>query len=388
MSAGASAPSEAVPGIDATAPVTVRASARLLHVDALKAVASQLIVLHHLAFYGPMSDAAARWLPGVFEALSEYGRWAVQVFLVVGGYLAARSLAPAGRWATPSHPLRLVADRYLRLVLPLAATLVLALAGSALARAWMDHPSVPAAPSLAQVATHLLLLQDVVGQDALSAGVWYVAIDLQLFALLVAVLWGVHRLAPRASAAPALPWVVLAGIAISAFGFNRQPELDMWGVYFLAAYGLGVLAAWWPSAGPMRWAWGLAAVATVAAALALDWRPRLAVAVVTAVWLVLPWRRWLAEAREALGQLQPTVAWLGRISYSVFLVHFPVCLVVNAAFDRFVADHPGWQGAGVLLAWAASVAAGALFYRWVEAPAMRWVSGRARGVRCAQAETA
>lgn len=389
MSAGASAPSESAPGIDATAPAKGHTSARLLHVDALKAIASQLIVLHHLAFYGPMSDAAARWLPGVFDALSEYGRWAVQVFLVLGGYLAARSLAPAGRWVAPAHPLRLVADRYLRLVLPLAATLVLAVAGAALARAWMDHPSVPGAPSLGQVVAHLLLLQDVVGQEALSAGVWYVAIDLQLFALLVAVLWGLHRLAPAAaSVASALPWVMLAGIAVSAFGFNRQPELDMWGVYFFAAYGLGVLAAWWPSAGPMRWAWGLGAAAVVIAALALDWRPRLAVALATAAWLVLPWPRLFAGAREAAGRWRLLVAWLGRISYSVFLVHFPVCLVVNAAFDRFVADHPGWQGAGVLLAWAASVTAGALFYRWVEAPAMRWVSRRAPAVRRARPEVA
>lgn len=388
MSAGASAPSEPAPGIEATAPAPGHASARLLHVDALKAIASRRIVLHHLAFYGPMSDTAARWLPGVFEALSEYGRWAVQVFLVLGGYLAARSLAPAGRWAAPAHPPRLVADRDLRLVLPLAATLVLAVAGAALARAWMDHPSVPGAPSLGQVVAHLLLLQDVVGQDALSAGVWYVAIDLQLFALLVIVLWSVHRLAPRASAAVALPWVVLAGIAASAFGFNREADFDMWAPYFFAAYGLGVLAAWWPSAGALRWAWGLGAVAMLAAALALDWRPRLGVAVVTAVWLVVPWHRRLAEARAVLARFQPLVAWLGRISYSVFLVHFPVCLVVNAAFDRFVAEHPGWQGAGVLLAWASSVAAGALFYRWVEAPTMRWVSGRAPGVRRARAEVA
>jgi peptidoglycan/LPS O-acetylase OafA/YrhL len=82
------------------------------------------------------------------------------------------------------------------------------------------------------------------------------------------------------------------------------------------------------------------------------------------------------------------VAWLGRISYSVFLVHFPVCLVVNAAFDRFVVDHPGAHGAGVLLAWAASATAGAVFYRWVESPAMRWVSRRAGVRRPAPAEPA
>ena len=36
---------------------------RLPFIDALKALASQLIVLHHLAFYGPMSDYARSLAP-------------------------------------------------------------------------------------------------------------------------------------------------------------------------------------------------------------------------------------------------------------------------------------------------------------------------------------
>ena len=36
-------------------------------IDLFKAVASQLIVLHHLAFYGPMSDAAAPLVAGLLR---------------------------------------------------------------------------------------------------------------------------------------------------------------------------------------------------------------------------------------------------------------------------------------------------------------------------------
>ena len=35
-------------------------AARLPAIDALKAIACVLIVLHHLAFYGPMADIARR----------------------------------------------------------------------------------------------------------------------------------------------------------------------------------------------------------------------------------------------------------------------------------------------------------------------------------------
>ena len=60
------------------------------------------------------------------------------------------------------------------------------------------------------------------------------------------------------------------------------------------------------------------------------------------------------------------VAWLGRIAYSVFLIHFPVCMVVNAAWTRFLPTDPWTSLAGIVVAWGCSVAAGALFYRLVE----------------------
>ena len=64
--------------------------------DVLKGLSCVLIVGHHLAFYGPRSDAALPLAPQLIAWLSDYGRLAVQVFLVVAGYLAASGLAPAG----------------------------------------------------------------------------------------------------------------------------------------------------------------------------------------------------------------------------------------------------------------------------------------------------
>ena len=62
---------------------------RLALIDAFKAIASQLIVLHHLAFYGPMSDVAQDLAPALFAWLSQDARIAVQLFLVISGFLAA-----------------------------------------------------------------------------------------------------------------------------------------------------------------------------------------------------------------------------------------------------------------------------------------------------------
>ena len=162
---------------------SVSAGGRLPLVDVLKALASQLIVLHHLAFYGPMSDYARSLVPDALDWFYAYARIAVQVFLVIGGFLAAQSLQRQG---CLDSPLRLLWRRYLKLVLPYLVALLLAIAAAAIARHLMNHPATPAAPTLAQFLAHLLLLQGILGFDSLSAGVWYVAIDFQLYALLLA----------------------------------------------------------------------------------------------------------------------------------------------------------------------------------------------------------
>lgn len=343
--------------------------ARLPLIDALKALASQLIVLHHLAFYGPMSDAVRPWAGPLVDALSEHGRLAVQVFLVVAGFLAVRGLAPGG---VPKalDPVTLVRRRWVRLAGPYLAALAIAVTAAALGRALTDHDTVPDAPTLFQLLANAAMLQDILGQSALSAGIWYVAIDLQLYALLTVLLWVAHR-SPVPGAGPLL---VIALGAASLLGFNRDAQWDAWGLYFFGSYALGALAGW---AGPTRG--GRAALAALAAivvlgvaALALDFRPRIAVALATAMLLAWAMPRGLGARRLAW----PPIEWLGRISYSVFLVHYPVCMLVEAAAARWFPDAPLPAAAGLVLAWIGSTVAGALFHRWVETPLSARSPGR------------
>ncbi|WP_354677983.1 acyltransferase family protein [Cupriavidus plantarum] len=333
---------------------------RMACIDALKAVSSQLIVLHHLSFYGPMSDAAHSLAPGVIDWLADYARIAVQVFLVISGFLAARSLAPGGRLVVP-NPVATVWRRYRKLVVPYAAAIVVSIAGAAVARGWMVHDSIPAAPHVKQFLAHLLLLHSVLDVDALSAGVWYVAIDLQLFALLMAALW-----VARAGSAvfDERPWgmPLVAALAVaSLFWFNRDAAWDVWAIYFFGAYGAGSLAFW--ASDKSRSSRALVALAAVGvAALAVDFRLRIAVALATALVLAIARRGgWLENWPR--GRM---TAYFGKISYSVFLVHFPVCLMVNAFVHHVAPGQPVLNALGMVLAWGASNVAGALFYRHVE----------------------
>jgi peptidoglycan/LPS O-acetylase OafA/YrhL len=355
----------------------MRPSQRLPLIDLLKVIASQLIVLHHLAFYGPMADHAAPLMPLVVDWLADPARMVVQIFLVVGGYLAALSLAPDGRVHTPVQVGSRLFERYLRLALPLALAVLLAIVAAAVARNWMEHPSVPVAPSPTQFFAHLLLLQDVIGEEALLAGVWYVAIDLQLYVALVLWLALVAALMKGSQMTRhVLPCGVVMAVAWSAWCVNRDSTWDVFAPYFFAAYGLGVLAAWARGSQSARTAFAVALL-SVLVGLWLEWRGRLALAAALAVLL------WAAHEIRSRLEARPTPSrpvvldalhYLSQISYATFLVHFAVCLVVNAAFTTFAPPHAWLQATGVLLAWGGSIAAGALFHHFAEAPLMRWVS--------------
>ena len=336
----------------------VPTDSRLAFVDALKALASQLIVLHHLAFYGPMSDYAQPISPALFSWLSQHARIAVQAFLVMAGFLAAQALARDG--VLIERPaLTLLWRRYLKLVVPYIGALLLAVVAAAIARALIANDVIPAAPTLPQFIAHILLLQGVLGFDGLSAGVWYVAIDFQLYALLLAALWLARCAMPQRPAAGNL--LVVALVIASLFYFNRDADWDNWSIYFFGAYGLGAITYWAVQHRRVS-PWLLLIVAAALAALWFDYRSRIAVALAVAIAL--------GVARYTGGiqgwMKSRTIAWLGKISYAVFLVHFPISLVINALFERFASHTPPVQLAGMFIAWAACIAGGALFYRHVE----------------------
>lgn len=346
--------------------------ARQPGIDTLKVLASQIIVLHHLSAYGPVAEAMEHAAPALMDWLYGYGRMAVQVFLVLGGYLAVPSLMPAMAGGVSALGLSLW-RRYLRLAPPFLVALALAMAAAAVSRPWLSADLVPEHPSLDEWLAHALLLQEVMGVEALSAGIWYVAIDFQLHALLALLLW----LGQRGGQARTAQALVLGVAAASLLWWNRAPGLDDWSIYFFGAYGLGVMARWsgqWPQAWA-RGAWlaGLVVLGTLA--LLLEFRHRIALALAVALWLATA-QRWASWRLPLPCSLGAALHALGRSSYALFLVHFPVLLLGNALFAALEMSGPAAGVALFLAVWGVSVLLGWTFERWVEAPLGRWIKSR------------
>ncbi|MDM0115810.1 acyltransferase [Variovorax sp. J22R133] len=345
--------------------------------DMAKGVACLLIVGHHLCRYGPMPVGVETLAPALVNWLAQDGRLAVQIFLVIAGFLAAGSLAPDGVLRA-DQPLRRIVQRYGRLAMPYLAALCVSVLVAALVRPWFDDEAVPAAPTMAQLVAHGLLLQDLLGYEALSTGVWYVAIDFQLFVLALAVIAGADWLARRGSVHAANPgWLtaalVLALVCASLTVFNLHDELDNTAFYFFGAYGLGMLAFWIGRARrDSTWRIAVSLLAMLGlAALAWDWRSRIAIAVASALTITVAQRRGWLSMPKWLFSGTPFL-WLGRISYSLFLVHFPVILLVNAAVAQLGMHSPWIDALGMFMAVALSMVVASLLYRWVESRPASW----------------
>lgn len=336
-----------------------------------------LIVGHHLARYGPMPIGAVTLLPTFLGWLAEDGRLAVQVFLVIAGFLAAGSLAPDGM-SRKGRPVTQVLRRYARLVMPYLVALIVSVVVEALIRPWLDDSAVPAAPHMAQLIAHGLLLQDLLGYPALSAGVWYIAIDFQLFVLAVMATGTARMLQQRwRFGVRQARWIVVVLVLILAIAslalFNREPVLDDTALYFFGAYGLGMLAFWVGRATqPGTWRVGIALLALLGiAALVIDWRSRIAIALVTALTITIVQRNawsgpavWTVLARPLLR--------MGRISYSLFLIHFPMILLVNAVVGTLWPLQPLADVLGMVFAFCLSLVAAEWLHRWVEMRAVSW----------------
>jgi peptidoglycan/LPS O-acetylase OafA/YrhL len=331
---------------------------RLPFIDAVKGIACLVIVVHHLAVYGPMSEVIGAVYPQLIDTLVVYGRLAVQVFFVVAGYFVASQFAPNGV-TTSIHPGPLVWKRYKRLITPFLFAVTLAALITALVRPWFEHDSLSAAPTIGQLLAHLLLLYDLIGLEALSAGVWYVAVDFQLFAITTVLIALIHSMPSRWHSL--LPVVVVALTAWSLWQLNLHAQYEIAAPYFFGYYGLGMLAYW--SARTPAKGWFLALIALLGLiALGIEFRKSVATATLSALILSI------ASARGWLEQWPRSASlhWLGERSYSIFLIHYGLCIGVNAIWSVFFPTGLIVNALGILFAVAVSIAGGALLYRVVE----------------------
>ena len=341
-----------------------------LLIDFLKVFAALLIILHHLSSYGQMAEDARQFLPGVMTWLFEYGRYAVQIFLVMGGYLAAQSLTRTRDIRNPRTALKLIFNRYLRLFAPYVVALLITILCAWVARFWVQDEFVGESETLGQFLAHLFFLQGILGLDSISAGAWYVAIDWQLYAVL-AIMLGMFP------GFRSLIWVSTILIVASLLYFNRLSDYENYFIYFIGSYGLGVLAQLAKNdADPAvnRLARILIIIiGLVILVTSFDhlWIRNILAYCVAIALIVWGGRAYKDEKHAKMHNLVFSILWGSRRSYCAFLLHFSFILLANTLYIAWGMDqrHDGAMALAMMfLALVASWVAANYLYRFVEVP--------------------
>ncbi|QLQ24234.1 MAG: acyltransferase [Dechloromonas sp.] len=337
----------------------------LQFVIALRAVAATLIVWHHFAIYPPLAKWAAPLWGGVLDWLAQHAR-TTQVFFVVGGYVMARSMS--GRSWNLRGFRSFFVQRYFRLGLPYVGAIAMILPIYVLARDWLPEQVVGQPPTLPQLLAHLLFLQGVLGYEQLSAGLWFVCINFQLGLVYAAILVLRDTIGQgRVDFVGLLGWPLLA---FSLFHFNLDDGWDSWWFYFFPYFFLGIVIDRSVRGEAYKLEFWLCLLLFVGA-MTFEWRWRLLSALVVGLLLFVVERRgW-----GALWPQVPLISWLGRISFSLFLVHFPVLVLVGTLWTRFDWTSPAAGVTGLLVAYGLSLLVAELFHRFVEQPAA-WIYRR------------
>jgi peptidoglycan/LPS O-acetylase OafA/YrhL len=338
---------------------------RFAFVDALRGVAALWVVVFHAYGKNLLPMTGYRY-PEPIHWILNNGFLGVDIFFVISGFVIMQSML--GARVTPSYLGRFALRRSLRLDPPYWATIAAMIVLSYIMnRLQNDHAKLPL-PTWDSVVAHLFYLQWFLGYPQIVGVFWTLCYEIQFYLVLALFLgvwqWKRDWLPSR--------WVLFGPLwvfaALSITGVVQPtPALFVYGwPYFF----LGVVLNWVHNREERPIAFAIVAAATLALT---PFAPTKAViglitALVTAgaIYLVSV-QGWLATM--TLGRV---LQYLGRISYSLYLVH----MLFGTPVVRFGLRRLGtmdFAHASILIALcvAVSILGAHIMYVLIERPAVR-----------------
>lgn len=343
---------------------------RFAMIDGLRGIGALAIATYHIFRYGDLPAVAQSVVPEVLHTCILNGWMAVQWFFVIAGFAAVLSTR------TWQFSARQSALHVVRRVVRLGAVYWVALALTAVLTilaidGWDDRSLNESKPTVGQFVAHVLFLQDILGYESLNTGVWFIAIALQMDIAFIALLWisqfVASQLEHRCAVAGPISLVICFGpLAIwSLFWSIGDPKTDIWFHHFFCMFMLGGLLGWTVTDQlSSRWFWGY--VALVVIHLLTSFTYELFIALIAALCIYSAW---------SIGKLQtwlnaPALQLLGTLSYSLFVIHYPVSWMVGKIGYQLTGDHAGAAAAWLVACLVASLAAAWLLHNFVERPVL------------------
>src|ERR1035441_3767981 len=298
-----------------------RPGSRLMALDALRGIAAMAVVWMHVYCFSRLPELLA--LPSWLDFALRQGGLGVQVFFVLSGVVI--TLAVRGNRVTWGYVGYFALRRSLRLDPPYWTTLFLA---SALLVV-LGRP-----PGIGRFAAHVFYLQNIFQYQNIVSQFWTLCYEVQFYLVLVFLIGFGQRAGKRWGAVAGL---VLFGVSILLLTYQKTTHgwfLDWW-----YAFALGVATAGTLIREVHRVLWAALLLGMLAGSVRLHSGSVLAVTLTAAAIGLAGWAGKLST--WAGGSL---LQWLGRISYSLYLIHFP-----GSAVAKFASGHVHGRLSGVLV---------------------------------------
>ncbi|MGH8443555.1 MAG: acyltransferase family protein [Nevskiaceae bacterium] len=323
----------------------VAGGGRIASADLLRGLAALSVAWYHFTNGGPLLEDG--WL----RASGSHGWLGVHAFFVISGCVIPLSMHRAG-YALRQHAGTFVLKRLIRLEPPYLLAVLLCAVLGLLPALVPGFAGAPFALDSRQLALHVGYLNGLFEVPWLNPVFWSLAIEFQFY-LCMSILYPLLVLRRRW-----LSIALLAGAALSALALD-DPDLVF---HYAPLFAFGVIAFWCCT--ERIGARVFFVLAVLVAAIAMPALGAATTAVGAASALVLAFARW---------PVPRGLAFLGAISYSLYLLHVPVGgRVVN--LGARVAE--GELGRVLVLAAAllTSLLAAWLFFRLIERPAQHWAA--------------
>jgi peptidoglycan/LPS O-acetylase OafA/YrhL len=324
-------------------------------VDALRGLAALAVCIGHLC--GPTGQPG---LHGIVDAaaVTQYGSYGVTVFFVISGFIVPYAMDRAGYriQRLPQFLLR----RVVRLEPPYLISIALIFLLGLAAAATPGFRGQPLEWSAVQVLSHAGYLTGFLGFRWFNVVYWTLAIEFQFY-LLIAVIFplliSTRSLSQIGSVAvcAAIPLLVPSIPPAE----NQTPAFVL---LLLPPFAAGILTFKFLT-GRVQSTWYWAALAALVGLTA--WRGGVAMAVAAGTTAAV-----IAAVR--LPRFRP-LAFLGTISYSLYLVHLPIGPKIINLANR-LGSSLAFEISVFLAAVVVCIGVAAVFYRFVERPALKLAS--------------
>jgi peptidoglycan/LPS O-acetylase OafA/YrhL len=338
---------------------------RFVYLDALRGIAAIIVVLYHLPRANLLEPVLMSHIPGPVMTVINLGDVGVQIFFVLSGFVIAYSLRSFdGTFRSFGN---FLARRQLRLAPPYWVALLVVVVLSVL------HHIIPGFRATESITfpnllLNMLYVHRIFHQPEVLSVSWTLCLEVQFYLIFTSLL-----MIPRTRLD--LPQLLTILLAVCSIYFWPAHFIASWFYQQWQLFAFGVLGYWVTSGRSKLWVFALFSLLVCWLALrAGNWKT--VVACGTAISII-------GVAR--LDRLGSALRWrwlqfMGMISYSLYLIHFPVEVTVFKLGYKLTHENATAAFAYCAVSVSISLAAAWLLFEFVERPSMKAASLWKRGL--------